>query len=129
MNLLLDTHILLWYLENNPKLPETWKLSIENRHNNISVSIASLWEIAIKISLGKLELMDDLSTIEEILHQQGIAILPIKTSHLLQLLSLPFHHRDPFDRLIIAQAQGEQMTLVSDDSQFAHYPVATLTMA
>lgn len=126
MNLLLDTHILLWYLDNNSKLPASWKRSIENRHNIIAVSIASFWEMTIKSSLGKLELMDDLSTIEGILTQQGIALMPIKTSHLLQLSNLPFHHRDPFDRLIIAQAQVEKMTVVSSDSQFFYYPVATL---
>ena len=64
MKLLLDTHILLWYLDNNPKLPEIWKHSIEDRHNSIAVSMASLWEITIKVSLGKLELLDDLTTIE-----------------------------------------------------------------
>ncbi|EIC29737.1 MULTISPECIES: type II toxin-antitoxin system VapC family toxin [Methylomicrobium] len=126
MKLLLDTHILLWYLENDPKLPDTWKRYIEDRHNSIAVSIASLWEIAIKISLGKLELLDDLSTVESVLHQQGITLLPIKTSHLLQLLNLPFHHRDPFDRLIIAQAQVEQLSVVTHDSQFAQYSVSML---
>lgn len=128
MRLLLDTHVLLWYLDNNSKLPDIWKRSIEDRHNIIAVSIASLWEMAIKVSIGKLELMDDLSTIEAILAQQGIDLLPIKTSHLLQLLNLPFHHRDPFDRLIIAQAQTEQMSVVSDDSQFSNYSIAMLQL-
>jgi PIN domain nuclease of toxin-antitoxin system len=127
MKLLLDTHILLWYLDNDPKLPETWKLCIEDRHNFVAVSVASLWEIAIKVSLGKLELMDDLSIIESVLHQQGITLLPIKTSHLQQLLNLPFHHRDPFNRLIIAQAQAEKLSVLSHDSQFAHYSVAILS--
>jgi PIN domain nuclease of toxin-antitoxin system len=126
MKLLLDTHVLLWYLDNNPKLPESWKYSIEDRHNSIAVSIASLWEIAIKVSLGKLELQDDLATIEYILRQQDIAFLHIRTPHLLQLLKLPFHHRDPFDRLIIAQAQVEQLTLVSDDGMFTDYSVSLL---
>jgi PIN domain nuclease of toxin-antitoxin system len=126
MKLLLDTHVLLWYLDNNPRLPETWKCSIEDRHNSITVSIASLWEITIKVSLGKLELLDDLTTIENILRLQGIAILPIHTSHLLSLLYIPFHHRDPFDRLIIAQALAEQLTLVSDDGMFSSYSVPLL---
>jgi PIN domain nuclease of toxin-antitoxin system len=126
MKLLLDTHILLWYLDNNPKLPEIWKRCIEDRHNSIAVSMASLWEITIKVSLGKLELLDDLTTLEYILRQQGFACLPIRTPHLLHLLNLPFHHRDPFDRLIIAQAQSEQLTLVSDDGMFAAYSVKML---
>jgi PIN domain nuclease of toxin-antitoxin system len=126
MKLLLDTHILLWYLDNNPKLPEVWKRYIEDRHNSIAVSMASLWEITIKVSLGKLELQDDLTTIENILRQQDIDFLPIHTPHLLYLLNLPFHHRDPFDRLIIAQAQAEQFTLVSDDGLFAAYSISLL---
>jgi PIN domain nuclease of toxin-antitoxin system len=126
MKLLLDTHILLWYLDNNPKLPGKWKHCIEDRHNSIAVSMVSLWEITIKVSLGKLELQDDLTTVESILRQQGIAFMPIRTPHLLGLLKLPFHHRDPFDRLIIAQAQAEQLTLVSDDGMFSAYSVTLL---
>ena len=126
MKLLLDTHILLWYLDNDPKLPVIWKRNIEDRHNSIAVSMASLWEITIKVALGKLELMDDLTTIENILRQQGIDFLPIRTPHLLYLLDLPFHHRDPFDRLLIAQAQAEQLTLVSDDGMFAAYSISLL---
>lgn len=80
--------------------------------------------MTIKISIGKLTLMDDLATIEETLFQQGIPILPTQTAHLQCLLSLPFHHRDPFDRLIIPQALIEEMTLVSDDAVFSAYPVS-----
>jgi PIN domain nuclease of toxin-antitoxin system len=126
MKLLLDTYILLWYLDNNPKLPGNWKLCIEDRHNSITVSMVSLWEITIKVSLGKLELQDDLTAVENILRQQGITFLPIRTAHLLRLSNLPFHHRDLFDRLIIAQAQAEQLTLVSDDGMFAAYSVSLL---
>lgn len=126
MNLLLDTHILLWYLEGHPSLAEAQRLKIEDRHNQVAISAVSLWEMAIKLSIGKLELMDDLVTIEEVLLGQGIRILPIQTAHLQRLLGLPFHHRDPFDRLIIAQALAEEMTLVSDDAAFALYPVSLL---
>ena len=129
MNLLLDTHILLWYLEGHPNLPETQRLKIEDRRNQVAVSAVSLWEMTIKISIGKLELMDDLATIESTLLRQGILILPIQTAHLQHLLGLPFHHRDPFDRLIIAQALAEKMTLVSDDAAFAMYPVSLLSAA
>lgn len=126
MKLLLDTHILLWYLEGHANLPDAQRLVIEDRRNQIAVSAASLWEMTIKISIGKLELMDDLTTIERTLLLQGIPILPIRTPHLQCLLSLPFHHRDPFDRLIIAQAIAENITLVSHDSAFHAYPVPLL---
>ena len=129
MKLLLDTHILLWYLEGHPNLPETQRQQIEDRHNQVEVSAVSLWEMTIKISIGKLELMDDLATVENTLLQQGIRILPIQTAHLQRLLGLPFHHRDPFDRLIIAQALAEEMTLVSDDAAFSAYPVSLLPAA
>lgn len=94
--------------------------------SQLAVSAVSLWEMTIKIAIGKLELMDDLATIENTLLRQGILILPIQTVHLQRLLSLPFHHRDPFDRLIIAQALAEEMTLVSDDTAFSTYPVSLL---
>ena len=103
------------------------RLMIEDRRNQIVVSAASLWEMTIKISIGKLELMDDLATIEKTLQLQGIPILPIQTTHLQYLLSFPFHHRDPFDRLIIAQAISENMTLVSHDTAFSAYPVSLLS--
>ena len=126
MKLLLDTHILLWYLEGHSNLPEAQRLKIEDRRNQVAVSAVTLWEMTIKIAIGKLELMDDLATIENTLLRQGILILPIQTVHLQRLLSLPFHHRDPFDRLIIAQALAEEMTLVSDDTAFSTYPVSLL---
>ena len=124
MKLLLDTHILLWYLEGHSNLAVVQRQLIEDRHNQVAVSIASLWEMTIKISIGKLTLMDDLATIENALLHQGINILPIQTAHLQCLLSLPFHHRDPFDRLIIAQAVTEEMTLLSDDTAFSAYAIS-----
>jgi len=129
VRLLLDTHILLWYLEGHPNLLQAQRQQIEDRRNQVAVSAVSLWEMTLKISIGKLDLMDDLATIEGILRQQGIRILPIQTAHLQRLLELPFHHRDPFDRLIIAQALAEEMTLVSDDAAFAAYPVSLLSAA
>ncbi len=126
MKLLLDTHILLWYLDDNANLSTPQRVQIEDRRNQVAVSAVSLWEITIKVSIGKLELIDDITTVENTLRQQGIEILPIQTAHLQQLLSLPFHHRDPFDRLIIAQALAEEMTLVSNDSAFSAYPVSLL---
>jgi len=124
MNILLDTHILLWYLDDNPKLPVDKRLLIEDGRNSITVSIASLWEMTIKASLGKLNLTDDLPTIENILRRQGIAILSIQTSHLVRLFDLPLHHRDPFDRIIISQALVEELTVLSDDGRFSDYPIS-----
>lgn len=124
MKLLLDTHVLLWYLEGHTNLSVTQRQLIEDRRNQVAVSAVSLWEMTIKVSIGKLALLDDLATIEETLLQQGIQVLPIQTAHLQRLLSLPFHHRDPFDRLIIAQALTEEMTLVSDDAAFSAYAVS-----
>lgn len=122
MNILLDTHILLWYLEDNPKLLTRAKSLIEDRHNPVAVSIASFWEITIKVTLGKLTLMDDIATLEAIVQSQGIAILPIRIAHLLRLKTLPFHHRDPFDRLLVAQAMEEGMSLMTEDRHLAAYP-------
>ncbi len=124
MKLLLDTHVLLWYLGGHSNLGVAQRQLIEDRHNQVAVSVASLWEMTIKISIGKLTLMDDLVTIENTLLQQGIHILPIQTAHLQCLHNLPLHHRDPFDRLIIAQALTEEMTLVSDDTAFSAYAVS-----
>ncbi len=127
MKLLLDTHILLWYLGGHPNLQEKLRLTIEDRHNQVAISSVSLWEMTIKLSIGKLELLDDLATIEKILLDQDIHILPIQTAHLQRLLDLPFHHRDPFDRLIIAQTLTEEMTLVSSDASYSMYPVSLLS--
>jgi PIN domain nuclease of toxin-antitoxin system len=126
MKLLLDTHVLLWYLNGDSRLPEDKRALIEDPRHSVAVSVASLWEMIIKAALGKLELMDDMPTIEGILRRQGIAILSIQTPHLVRLLDLPLHHRDPFDRLIIAQALTEQMTVLSDDGEFGAYPVVLL---
>lgn len=126
MNIFLDTHVLLWYLEDNPKLPEDKRLLIEDRNNRVVVSIASFWEIIIKVSLGKLRLDDDLPTVENILRRQGIEILPVKIPHLMQLFDLPQHHRDPFDRLLISQAIAENLTVISDDGMFRAYPISLI---
>ncbi len=126
MKLLLDTHILLWWLGGDPRLPTHLHALIEDRRHPVSVSVASLWEMTIKAAIGKLELQDDLRTIEAILHCQGITILPVQVQHLEKLLELPQHHRDPFDRLIIAQAIAEQMTVLSDDGEFPAYSVDLL---
>jgi PIN domain nuclease of toxin-antitoxin system len=113
MDYLLDTHILLWFI-NGEELD--WDLI-----NKIFLSIASLWEIAIKHSLGKLPLQSEFSELKEILHDTNIEILPIEFSHLQELLVLPDIHNDPFDRIIIAQAIHENLKLITRDSKFKGY--------
>lgn len=126
MKLLLDTHVLLWWFNDDARLSTEYRDLIQNPRQPVSISVASLWEMTIKAALGKLELQDDLRTIEATLHRQGIGILPVHVHHLEKLLVLPQHHRDPFDRLIISQAIAESMTVVSDDEKFPAYPVDLL---
>lgn len=122
MKVLLDTHIVLWYLDDHPKLATQAKAIIEDQSNEVWISIVSLWEMAIKSSLGKLELADDLGIIESTLRRQGIQTLPVEVPHLIRLSALPFHHRDPFDRLLVAQSIEEQMILLTEDQQLSAYP-------
>jgi PIN domain nuclease of toxin-antitoxin system len=102
-------------------LPLKTKLLIENNENNCFVSIASYWEIAIKHSLGRLDLNAPLETIFKIIDDTGFEILPITTNNLLKNADLEFHHQDPFDRIIIAQAIQESMTIVTKDEKFKMY--------
>jgi PIN domain nuclease of toxin-antitoxin system len=119
MNFLLDTHILLWHLTDNPKLSLETSALIENEANQKFLSIVSLWEIEIKRNLGKLTLTQ---TIETLLPKE-IIILPLKVEHIFYLKNLPFHHRDPFDRIIISQAIVEGFTVMTDDGFFSYYNV------
>ena len=124
MRILLDTHVLIWLVEGDKNLSTLARSAIEDEDNSLYLSIASLWEITIKLSLGKLDLqlsVDEM--VESFLIPGGIEILQIETSHLSILRDLPLHHRDPFDRLIIAQAQAEKMTLISADGVFDLYGV------
>ena len=124
MRILLDTHVLIWLVEGDKNLSTLARSAIEDEDNSLYLSIASLWEITIKLSLGKLDLqlsVDEM--VESFLIPGGIEILQIETSHLSILRDLPLHHRDPFDRLIIAQAQAEKMTLISADGVFDLYDV------
>ena len=127
MNLLLDTHALIWFLENDPRLSDRARSVISDPVNYCYVSDVSAWEADIKHSLGKLKL----PVAYEILFparllELGFHSLPIRHAHLHQIVHLPFYHRDPFDRLLIAQAQIEEMTVVSSDSHFSQYDVPVL---
>lgn len=114
MTYLLDTHALIWFLENDPQLPQTTRNQIETTPT-IFVSIVSLWEIAIKTNIAKLTLSVPFNAIEANLIALGITQLPIAFADLEIYLSLPLHHRDPFDRLLIAQAINYSLTLISQD--------------
>lgn len=125
MTHLLDTHALIWFLENDSRLPETTSIQIESTPT-VFISIVSLWEIAIKANIGKLTLSFPFSTIEPNLVAVGITQLPITFSDLEIYLSLPLHHRDPFDRLLVAQAMKHSLTLVSRDTQMDSYDITRL---
>ena len=122
---LLDTHTLIWFLDNDSRLPSSPKQQIESAES-VFVSIVSIWEIAIKINIGKLTLKTDFQAIEQNLITQNISILAIDITAIKTYLSLPLHHRDPFDRILIAQSIDRALTIVSCDLQFDAYPVTRL---
>jgi len=122
MKFLLDTNIFLWFLNGEKKLLKKHKEIIENAENEIFLSIASIWEIAIKDSLGKVELKYDFNLIfPKVLLNNDIRILDIEISHLKKLRVLPFYHKDPFDRIIISQATAEKIELLYTDEAFLEY--------
>jgi PIN domain nuclease of toxin-antitoxin system len=124
VRILLDTHAFLWFFGGDPKLSVAARSTIEDSNNDNFLSVASLWEIAIKTSLGKLSLQGSFErVIAQALADVDAGLIPIELDHLSEVAGLPFHHRDPFDRLLIAQAKSEQMPLVSADSSFDPYGV------
>ena len=127
MRLLLDTHAMYWYLEGSPELSATAQRLIQDASNDILLSPASYWEIAIKISTGKWQLNRAYEEFINIgLNQYGFQVLPILPIHTAALIRLPFHHRDPFDRLLAAQALVEDIPLMSADAIFDQYGVNRL---
>jgi PIN domain nuclease of toxin-antitoxin system len=123
MQIILDTHAAIWFTTDDDELPSFSKKAIENPQNNCFVSIATLWEMGIKYSLEKLELKAELEKIFELFFESGFLLLPITPDHILTNTTPPFHHRDPFDRLIIAQAKREGYTVISKDAKFEHSDV------
>jgi PIN domain nuclease of toxin-antitoxin system len=119
MNVLSDTHALIWFITNDNKLPAKSRKVIEKPSNRCMVSIASLWEMGIKSSLGKLELKNGLEQIFRIIGESGFEILPITADHILENAALAFYRRDPFDRLIIALAKYEGFKVMSKDRKFS----------
>jgi len=126
MELLLDTHALIWFLNGDKQLPEKSIKLINNLNIRCHVSIASIWEIAIKLSLKKLELNDKFEEISKNIRQYEIELLPITFEHIQKLLTLKFHQNDPFDRIIISQGLVEKLTIVTKDENFPKYNVKTV---
>lgn len=124
MKYLLDTHIFLWWITDDERLPAAVRERIRDRRNVLYLSAASAWEIAIKASLGRLEFAGDPQRlIPEQMSLNAIEALPIQMAHALRVYMLRRHHGDPFDRLLVAQAQLEDMPIITDDPEFANYQV------
>jgi PIN domain nuclease of toxin-antitoxin system len=124
MNILLDSHTLIWFSQNSPQLSSSAIEILENRNNLLFLSLVSVWEIQIKVQLGKLNL--DISLSEIVKDQtkiNDVQILPMKLSHIWTLDTLPYYHKDPFDRLLISQAITENLIILGVDSVFDSYPV------
>jgi PIN domain nuclease of toxin-antitoxin system len=119
---LVDTHALLWWLIDDAGLSQTARQALSDPANDVLVSTASVWEIAIKRALGKLSAPDDLP---DYIEAQGFGWLPVQAEHAWRVGDLPPHHRDPFDRLLVAQSLVERIPIVSADARFAAYGVDT----
>jgi PIN domain nuclease of toxin-antitoxin system len=125
--LLLDTQVFLWWVNDSPQLTAAARLAIADSGNASFLSVASCWEMAIKSSLGKLRLAKPIGRfVTEQLVANGFRLLNIDLRHAAKVENLPFKHRDPFDRLLIAQAMTDKLTLVSADNVFADYAVKVL---
>ena len=120
MNLLLDTHVLLWWLDDHPLLSEEARVAISDGRNLVFVSAATIWEIRIKQALGKLDIPEDF---QRALEGESFEMLDITFAHAYAVGDLPDHHRDPFDRMLIAQAGVEGLTLITRDARFSQYRV------
>ena len=125
MKVLLDTHILLWWLADDEQLPAPAAATIADPDTEVVVSAASAWEISVKQAAGRLDAPEDLL---DAVAANDFGTLPVTAGHAMAAGQLPAHHADPFDRLLIAQAQIEELTLVSVDSRFADYEVELLRL-
>lgn len=127
MRLLLDTHSFLWFVDDSPRLSTAARFFIEDAGNDVFLSVASVWEIAIKIGAGKLDLGQPIGRrIPADLRDNDIELLNITVDHTAVVAILPLHHRDPFDRMLIAQARVEQMPIISNDAVLDAYGVTRL---
>jgi PIN domain nuclease of toxin-antitoxin system len=124
MRMLLDTHVVLWSVEAPHRLGPAARADLSDRSHEVLVSVVALWELATKRAIGKLQL-DVVELVDE-LRSQDIDLLPVRPEHALSVADLPLHHRDPFDRMLVAQARHEGLTLVTADRRLEAYSVAVL---
>jgi len=124
MRLLLDTHAFLWFVTGDRRLSADARRTLKDNHAELFVSAVSVWEMAIKMSLGRLSVPGSVADYMAEKVKDGFRVLPLEWWHAVKVQELPFHHNDPFDRAIIAQAVVEKMPLVSGDRIFAQYPVS-----
>lgn len=121
MNILLDTHIALWAITDSPRLPSRARELIESPRSSVWISAASIWEIAIKHSLGRGDMPVPGADVLRYFRESGYKFLPVEPEHAAALEELPQHHADPFDRILVAQALFEPMRLVTSDAMLARY--------
>jgi PIN domain nuclease of toxin-antitoxin system len=127
MRVLLDTHAFLWWIDDSPQLSDRARATIAEGSNDLFLSAASGWEIAIKAQLGKIRVQGELDAFMAAqLHQNNISVLSIQLAHALHVASLPLLHRDPFDRLLVAQGRLEDMPILTADPLMQQYDIVTL---
>jgi PIN domain nuclease of toxin-antitoxin system len=126
MHLLLDTHILLWYFEADEKLSEKARILIEDSKNKKFISIATIWELSIKLSINKIYFEDGFVNFLKSIDKNGIEILPISLESLLILSTLEFIHKDPFDRIMISQCISEKLMFITKDEFIQKYAIKTV---
>ena len=122
MNFIIDTHILISLINKDGKIDKQATEKIENLENQISISIVSLWEITIKVNIGKLKVTRNLQEMYDLIEKSDISVLNIQKKHLEKYLQLTLIHRDPFDRMIISQAITDDLTIITDDQYIKSYP-------
>ena len=123
MDVLLDTHAFIWFINGDNQLSSKSKKIIKNIDNNCFISIASIWDIAIKISLKRLDINSGFKNLVKVIEENKFEILPVTFEHIQYLLDLDYYHRDPFDRMIIAQGLSEKVSIITKDQNFNKYEV------
>ena len=126
MDILLDSHAVIWFFDNDPRLSKPAIEAISNLDNTIYVSIASVWEVGIKYSTGKLTLNKGIDGFIEAISDNDFNLLEVSSEHIKEVAKLPFIHRDPFDRMLIAQAKIEGMTILTVDENIVKYDINTV---
>ena len=126
MTYFIDTHVLLWYVFGDNRLKSKYINIVDNKKNDILISSASIWEIALKLSIGKLKLNTEFRKFVQLLENNSFQIVNYNTEDLITMIDLPFHHQDPFDRLIIAQSINRNIPIMSNDRKFKQYDISLI---